>query len=395
MTTQHTPNPALSVLDLSPVSSGSTLADALRNTIHLAQRAEDLGYERYWLAEHHLNPGVVGTSPAVLIGAVATATSRIRVGSGAVQTGHRTSLSIAEEFGVLSALHPGRIDLGLGRSGNRKALAALAAGIAAKREAALAAGETPPARRAPAPTTVRDGVVLPPPYVPTGLFGAPRFQLQMRMLQQANAEAADYGDLVEEILAFLRDDYVSDEGVVASILPGGALGVEVWLLGSTGGETAELAGRLGLPFAANYHVAPAGVFDAVESYRAAFQPSQYLTEPRVIVSADVVVAGTDDEAIEMASPYGAWVRSIRKAEGAIPFPTPAEAVELEWTPEDRVLVQDRLDTQFVGSPATVVARLSALSDATAADELLITTITHDHQDRVRSYELLAKEWSAR
>lgn len=384
---------ALSVLDLTPVPSGSSLSDAVRNTIDLAQHAEQAGYHRYWLAEHHLNPGVVGTAPAVLIGAVAAATTRIRVGSGAVQSGHRTSLSIAEEFGLLSALHPDRIDLGLGRSGNRKALAALAAQIAAKQEAALAAGEAPPAPAPTPPNTVRDGVVVPPPYKPVGLFGSPRFVLQLRLLQQAHAEAADYGDLVEEVLAFLRDDYVSPEGVVAQIIPGGALGVQTWLLGSTGGETAELAGRLGLPFAANYHVSPSGVFDAVEGYRAAFQPSQYLSEPQIIVSADVVVAGSDDEARELASPYGQWVRSIRRAEGAIPFPSPQQAAEFDWTPEDRALVQDRIDTQIVGSPATVVAKLAALRNATGAHELLITTITHDHHDRVRSYELLAKEWS--
>ncbi|MCW2603147.1 MAG: monooxygenase [Pseudonocardiales bacterium] len=384
---------ALSVLDLTPVPSGSSLSDAVRNTIDLAQHAEQAGYRRYWLAEHHLNPGVVGTAPAVLIGAVASATSTIRVGSGAVQSGHRTSLSIAEEFGLLSALHPDRIDLGLGRSGNRKAMAALAAQIAAKQEAARAAGEVAPPPAPTPPTTVRDGVILPPPYRPAGLFGSPRFILQMRLLQQANAEAANYGDLVEEILAFLRDDYVSPEGVVAQIIPGGAKGVETWLLGSTGGETAELAGRLGLPFAANYHVSPSGVFDAVEGYRAAFQPSQYLSEPQIIVSADVVVAGSDDEARELASPYGMWVRSIRRAEGAIPYPTPEQAHAYEWTPEDRALVKDRIDTQIVGSPATVVEKLAALRNATGAHELLITTITHDHHDRVRSYELLAKEWS--
>jgi alkanesulfonate monooxygenase SsuD/methylene tetrahydromethanopterin reductase-like flavin-dependent oxidoreductase (luciferase family) len=384
---------ALSVLDLTPVSSGSSLSDAVRNTIDLARHAEQAGYRRYWLAEHHLNPGVVGTAPAILIGAVASATSTIRVGSGAVQSGHRTSLSIAEEFGLLSALFPNRIDLGLGRSGNRRALGALAAAAAAKQAAALAAGEELPPPPPPAPTVIREGVVLPPPFKSAGIFGSPRFVLQMRLLQQSDATAADYGDLVEEILAFLRDDYVSPEGVVAQIIPGGAQGIETWLLGSTGGETAELAGRLGLPFAANYHVAPSGVFNAVEGYRAAFQPSQYLSEPRVIVSADVVVAGSDDEARELASPYAMWVRSIRRAEGAIPFPTPAEAARFEWTSEDRQLVRDRIDTQIVGSPATVVDKLAALQKATGADELLITTITHDHQDRVRSYELLAKTWS--
>jgi luciferase family oxidoreductase group 1 len=171
--------------------------------------------------------------------------------------------------------------------------------------------------------------------------------------------------------------------------------VQLWILGSSGGESAQVAGSRGLRFAANYHVSPATVLEAVEGYRAAFRPSAELAEPYVSVSADVVVAAHDDDARELAAGYGQWVRSIRTAEGAIRFPTPGEAARFVWTDEDRDLVADRIDTQFVGSAKTVADKLEILQEATGADELIITTITHDHADRVRSYQLLAEEWSAR
>ncbi|GFJ87648.1 LLM class flavin-dependent oxidoreductase [Phytohabitans rumicis] len=167
----------------------------------------------------------------------------------------------------------------------------------------------------------------------------------------------------------------------------------MWILGSSAGQSAQVAGALGLPFAANYHVSPASVLEAVEAYREAFRPG-VLDRPHVLVSADAVVAPDDETARELASPYGLWVRSIRSGQGAPPFPSPAEAAAHAWTDEERELVADRIDTQFVGAPETVAEKLRILRDATGADELLVTTITHDHADRVRSYELLAKEWGA-
>jgi alkanesulfonate monooxygenase SsuD/methylene tetrahydromethanopterin reductase-like flavin-dependent oxidoreductase (luciferase family) len=166
------------------------------------------------------------------------------------------------------------------------------------------------------------------------------------------------------------------------------------VLGSSGASSAVVAGERGLPFAANYHVAPSSVLDAVEGYRSAFVPGA-LDRPRVLVSADVVVADSDAHARELAAGYGLWVRSIRSGEGAIPFPTPGEAARYDWTDADRALVQDRVDTQLVGSPSTVAEQLDVLAAETGADELLITTITHGHADRIRSYELLAHEWAAR
>ncbi|WP_328557585.1 MsnO8 family LLM class oxidoreductase [Streptomyces sp. NBC_00358] len=370
----------LGVLDLVPISSGSTATQALHNSIDLARRAEELGYARYWFAEHHLNPGVAGTSPAVVLALTASATSTIRLGSGAVQLGHRTALSTVEEFGLIDALHPGRLDLGLGRSGGRP--------------------PGGPVTPLPTATPVVDGrtpggLRIPARFSFEHLLGSPRVALQRTLLQQPNAQSQDYGEQIDDVLALLGGTYRSADGVEAHAVPGEGADVEVWILGSSGGQSAEVAGRNGLRFAANYHVSPATVLEAAEGYRAAFQPSDVLDKPYVSVSADVVVAEDDDTARELATGYGLWVRSIRNAEGAIQFPTPDEARAHVWTDADRALVQDRLDTQFVGSPGRVADELARLQEATGADELLITTITHDHADRVRSYELLAEEWRER
>ncbi|MFE1974409.1 LLM class flavin-dependent oxidoreductase [Streptomyces hygroscopicus] len=395
----------LSVLDLVPISSGSTAAEALRNTLDLARRAEEFGYHRYWLAEHHLNRGVAGTSPALIISLVAGATARIRVGSGAVQLGHHTPLSVVEQFGLLDAVHPGRIDLGLGRSGGApRTPAAPAEGAAGVAEGA-GESEEPGTEDAPGKedgpgrtegTFTDSGLYLPPKY--TGfarLLASPRFRLHQALLRQPGATTPEYPDQIDDILALLAGNYRSADGVEAHVVPGEGAAVEVWILGSSGGTSARTAAARGLPFAANYHVSPGTVVGAVEAYRKAFRPSPALAGPRVLVSADVVVAPDDATARRLASGYGLWVRSIRTAEGAIPFPTPEEAARHRWSDEDRALVADRVDTQFVGSPETVVERLEALRAATGADELLITTITHGHEDRVRSYELLADAWAKR
>lgn len=370
----------LAVLDLVPISSGSTAAEALRNSIDLAQRTERFGYARYWFAEHHLNPGVAGTSPAVVLALTASATSTIRLGSGAVQLGHRTALSTVEEFGLIDALHPGRLDLGLGRSGGRPA---------------EHTGDTPPTTTPVIDGRAPNGLRIPPAFSYPRLLGSPRIALQRRLLQQPGAEAQDYGEQIDDILALLRGEYRSADGVEAHAVPGEGADVQVWILGSSGGQSAQVAGRRGVRFAANYHVSPATVLEAAEAYRAAFEPSEVLDKPYVSVSADVVVAEDDATARELATGYGLWVRSIRTAEGAIPFPTPEEARAHIWSDADRDLVTDRVDTQFVGSPAAVADQLEQLQEATGADELLITTITHRHADRVRSYELLAEEWQRR
>lgn len=370
----------LGVLDLVPISSGSTAAEALHRSIDLARHTERFGYARYWFAEHHLNPGVAGTSPAVVLALTASATTTIRIGSGAVQLGHRTALSTVEEFGLIDALHPGRLDLGLGRSAGRPPAV--------------------PAEPARTGTPVVDGYTANGLHIPARfsfahLLGHPRVALQQRLLVLPGSQPQEYGEQVDDVLALLRGEYRSPEGVEAHAVPGEGADVQVWILGSSGGTSAEAAGRNGLRFAANYHVSPASVLEAAEGYRAAFKPSAELDRPYLTVSADVVVAEDDATARELATGYAPWVRSIRTAEGAIPFPSPDEARLLPWTDADRDLVADRVDTQFTGSARTVADHLERLQEATGADELLITTITHDHADRVRSYELLAEEWARR
>src|SRR5450755_202954 len=376
-------NAPLAVLDLVPISSGSTAARALRNSIDLAQQAERLGYARYWFAEHHLNPGVAGTSPAVVLALTAAATSAIRIGSGAVQLGHRTALSTVEEFGLIDALHPGRLDLGLGRSGGKPP------GQGQGRQPELVGPKQVVDGR------TANGLLIPPRFSPERLLRSPRFAMQRGLLQQPDARPQDYGEQVDDILALLRGSYRSADGTEAHIVPGEGAALQVWILGSSGGQSAQVAGANGLRFAANYHVSPATVLEAADGYRAAFRPSAQLDRPYVSVSADVVVAADEATARELATGYGLWVRSIRSGEGAIQFPTPDEARARSWSEADRELVADRVDTQFAGSPAQVADQLEQLRDATGADELIITTITHDHADRVRSYELLAQEWNSR
>ena len=323
----------LAVLDLVPVSSGSSAPEALRNSIDLARRAE--------------------------------------------------------EFGLIDALHPGRIDLGLGRSAGRPPKPGAPA-----REPALV-GASAAQRTAVVDGRTANGLRIPPKFSFAGLLSSPRFVLHQELLQQRKAESQDYAEQIGDILALLAGTYRAANGEEAHIVPGEGADLQLWILGSSGGESAEVAGANGLRFAANYHVSPGTVLEAAEGYRAAFRPSAVLDQPYVTVSADVVVAEDEATARELAAGYGPWVRSIRTAAGAIKFPTPAEARALPWSDADRELVADRVDTQFVGTPGQVVDHLERLRDATGADELVVTTITHDHADRVRSYRLLAEEWARR
>jgi alkanesulfonate monooxygenase SsuD/methylene tetrahydromethanopterin reductase-like flavin-dependent oxidoreductase (luciferase family) len=371
----------LTVLDLVPISSGSTATQAVRNSLDLVRRAEDLGYTRYWFAEHHLNPGVAGTSPVLLLALAAAETSTIRLGSGALQMGHRTALSAVEEFGLLDAWQPGRFDLGLGRSAGQSTVNSLKPVV-------------------DEPDSVPDGfstngLRIPARFNPSALLKSPRIALQKALLTLPQAQPQNYSEQVEDILALIADTYQAANGERAHVVPGAGADLQIWILGSSGGESATAAGKNGLRFAANYHVAPAGVLEAADGYRSAFAPSAGLSKPHLSVSADVVVSDDEATARELAAGYGLWVRSIRTAEGAIPFPTPQQARAHNWSAADRELVADRIETQFLGSPSQVADQLERLRDATAADELIITTITHDHADRVRSYQLLAEEWLRR
>ncbi|KJL29837.1 LLM class flavin-dependent oxidoreductase [Microbacterium oxydans] len=360
----------LAILDLSPFGQGQTPAEGLRASIALAQRAEQLGYARYWLAEHHLNPGVAGAAPHVLLAAIAAATSRIRIGTAATIIGNSTPLQVVEAAGVVAALHPGRLDLGIGRSG------------------ATSSAQTPVFPSRPEDREV-DGLLLPASR--TVAFDAARFAAQARLLGRTPGDADRFEQDVLDILDLISGSYRAPEGVPIHAIPAEGQDIDVWIHGSTAGASAALAGRLGLPFGANYHVAPSFVLDAVAAYREAFRPG-VRTAPSVTVSVDVLVAETDAEAHRLAEGYAPWVHSIRAGDGAIPYPTPADAIANPLDADQLEVVRDRLATRFVGAPEAVAERLDVLRRATGADELLVTTITHDPRDRERSYELLADVW---
>jgi alkanesulfonate monooxygenase SsuD/methylene tetrahydromethanopterin reductase-like flavin-dependent oxidoreductase (luciferase family) len=363
----------LSILDLSPISEGADAATALRNTVDLAQHAEQWGYKRYWVAEHHF-VAVASAQPAVLIGQIASSTSKIRVGAAAVQLGQTTAVAVVESFGILDALHPGRIDLGVGRSGQRR------------REAI---DDTAP--KTALSTEWRDagGVVIPPPFDVSALMRDPRLRAKMSVLQQPEAVAPDFADQVGDILAMI-DGSFSIGDVDAHATPGEGTALTPWVFGSSKGQSAEVAGARGLPFVASYHITPATALDAVDAYRSAFRPSAALAEPYVVVSADVVVAADAETARHLASSYAHWVYSIRAGGGAVPYPNPDSVEPL--SDEQLKIVKDRTATQFVGDADEVADGLENLQRVTGADEIVVTSVTHDHDDRLRSHELLAKRW---
>jgi len=319
----------LSVLDLAPVVSGSTAAEALRNTVDLAQHTERLGYHRFWLAEHHNMPGVASSSPAVLIGRVADATSRLRVGSGGVMLPNHPPLVVAEQFGMLEALHPGRIDLGIGRAPGTDQATARAL------------------RRTTAPLSVDD-------------------------FPQQLAELLDY--------------FTGSAAITAMPAPG--YGPPLWLLGSSG-YSAQVAGVLGLPFAFAHHFSPANTLPALELYRSSFRPSGDLPQPYAMVAVSVIAADTDDDARRLAAPGGLAFLRLRSGRPGL-FPSPEEAAAHPYTPMERAAVEERFSSQVIGGPETVRAQLGELLANTAGDELMITTMVHDHADRLRSYELVAE-----
>ena len=328
----------LSVLDLAPVAAGSTPGEALRATLALARRAEQLGFTRYWVAEHHNMPGIASSAPAVLVGQLAAVTERIRVGSGGVMLPNHTPLVVAEQFGMLEALHPGRIDLGLGR----------------------APGTDPATARA----LRRDAGGL---------------------------SAEDFPQQLAELRAFFSGGFPESHpyrGITA--VPALGYPPEVWLLGSSG-YSAQVAGLLGLPFAFAHHFSAHNTLPALELYRSRFTPngqSGALEQPYAIVAAAVLVADTDERARYLAGSAGlSWLRLRAGRPG--PTPTPQEAERYPYQPHEQAVVDERLSTMVVGSPQTVRQGLLELLEATRADELMVTTSTHDPADRLHSFDLLA------
>lgn len=363
------PKAPLSILDLAPISAGSDAQTALRNTVDLARHAEQWGYQRYWVAEHHF-VSVASSSPAVLVGQIAAATERIRVGTAAVQLGHTTAVAVVESFGTLAAFYPDRIDLGVGRSGQKRA---------------EAVRDKPREPRPPRRWHEIDGVVIPTPYDVSALMRDPQLRSRMAVLQQPEALTPDFAEQVDDILAMLAGRYE-----VGTAVPGAGADLTPWVFGSSKGQSARVAAARGLPFVASYHITPATALEAIELYRNGFTPSEALSEPYVAVSADVVVADDEATARHLASSYGHWVYSVRAGGGAMPYPDPADCGPL--SDEQLGVVRDRIATQFVGDPDQVATRLEALQRVSRADELVITSVTHRHADRLRSHQLLAERW---
>jgi alkanesulfonate monooxygenase SsuD/methylene tetrahydromethanopterin reductase-like flavin-dependent oxidoreductase (luciferase family) len=371
---RRTMNVPLSILDLAPISAGSDAATALRNTIDLAQHAEQWGFSRFWIAEHHF-VGVASSAPAVLIGQIAAATNKIRVGAAAVQLSHTTAAAVVESFGMLEAFFPGRIDLGVGRGQRRDT------GFKPKQPSAK--------NRPPRQWREVDGVVIPLPFDLRGLLDKDRVQATMGILQQPDAVTPDFADQLGDIIAMLDGSY-EVEGFDVHAVPGERSGLTPWVFGSTRGQSARQAGAQGLPFVASYHITPATALEAIDAYRETFVPSATLQRPYVVVSADIVVADDSATARKLAAGYGHWVYSIRTGVGAVPYPAPDDCRLL--ADEQLPVVKDRLETQFVGDPDEVAERLSALQRLTGADELVVTSVTHSHEDRLRSHQLIAQRW---
>ncbi len=327
----------LSILDLAPVPSGSTVGDALRNSIDLVGRVEALGYNRYWVAEHHNMPGIASSSPAVLLAHLAMASSTIRLGSGGVMLPNHAPLAIAEQFGMLEAVHSGRIDLGLGR----------------------------------APGTD---------------------QLTARALRGTRlAESDDFPQRFAELRAFFEGTFPDDHPYARiQAVPGLGNQPAYWLLGSSD-FGAQMAGQLGLPFTFAHHFATGGTDIALDAYRSSFTPSLTLSHPYSMIGVSVVCAESESHArfLAGASALGfLWLRMGRPSR----MPTPEEARDYPYSVQERAFVEQRLRSAVIGTPLQVREQLEQLAQTYEVSELMITTAVHSHADRVRSFELLADAW---
>jgi luciferase family oxidoreductase group 1 len=322
----------LSVLDLAPIVAGSDAAQALRNSLDLAQHAEAWGYRRFWVAEHHNMEGVASSATAVLLAHLAAGTRSIRVGSGGVMLPNHAPLVIAEQFGTLASLHPGRIDLGLGR----------------------------------APGTDR---------------------LTMQALRRHLAGPEDrFPQDVVEVMAYLGEPR-ADMQVRA--VPGVGTQVPVWLLGSSL-YSAQLAAHLGLPFAFASHFAPDMLLQALEIYRATYQPSARWPAPYAMVGVNVVCADSDDEAEMLATSLQQRFLGMQRGQrGLLPRPVTPAVMATMWNAQERAGVERMLAASAVGSAATVRRQLESIIEQTGANELIVAGAIHDHGARLRSYQLLA------
>ena len=320
----------LSVLDLAPIAEGSDAAHALRNTVDLARHAERWGYNRYWLAEHHGMPGIASAATAVVIGQVAAATSTIRVGAGGIMLPNHSPLVIAEQFGTLESLYPGRIDLGLGRAPGSD-------------------------------------------------------QTVARALRRDPLAAEAFPDDVAELLSYFHP---AEAGQVVRAVPGAGLDVPVWILGSSL-FGAQLAAAFGLPYAFASHFAPRLLSQAMETYRANFRPSARLARPYVMLGVNVFAADSDAEARRLFTSLQQAFVNLRRGHPG-PLPPPVDDFDERLTPMDRLGISEMLACTIAGSSETVQTGIARFVAATGADELMVTSQIFDHAARLRSYELTAQ-----
>jgi len=325
----------LSVLDLAPVGEGTTPAEALRASLRLVQQVERLGYHRYWVAEHHNMPGIASSAPAVLLAHLASVTERIRLGSGGVMLPNHAPLVIAEQFGMLEALHPGRIDLGIGRAPGTDQLtaAALRRSIGGRQEPELT-------------------------------------------------------ELLGELLDFFNGTFPGDHPYRRiTAVPGLGYQPAIWLLGSSD-YSARLAGLLGLPFSFAHHFSAANTMPAIEVYRSSFRPSPVLDEPYLMLGVAVTCADTHERAQWLSKPSSVGFLRLRQGRPA-PYPRPESVEDVVFTPTEQQAIEAWSASRIVGDPSEVVEALRALAERTGADELMVTTLVHGHDDRLESYRLLA------
>ena len=323
--------PAFSVLELCPIVQGGSASLALRNAVDLAQHAERWGYRRIWLAEHHNMPGIASAATAVVIGHVAGGTSRIRVGAGGIMLPNHSPLVIAEQFGTLEALYPGRIDLGLGRAPGTDLVTARA----------------------------------------------------LRRDLVRNAES--FPDDVVELLSYFNEP-TPDQRVRA--VPGAGLSVPIWILGSSL-FGAELAATLGLPYAFASHFAPDHLDDAIQIYRRNFRPSPSLKEPYLMLGINVTAADSDREANRLLTSLQQAFLSMRRG-APCPLPPPVDTMDRLWSDLERAQVEHVFRLSVVGSPATARRGLQSFIDRTRPEELMVTAMIFDHAARLRSFEIVAE-----
>ena len=319
----------LSVLDLAFVPQGSIPADALRNSLDLAQHVERWGYHRFWLAEHHNMVGIASAATSVVIGHVAGGTKTIRVGSGGIMLPNHSPIVIAEQFGTLESLYPGRIDLGLGR----------------------------------APGTD---------------------QRTLRALRRDPTASDSFPQDVRELQAFLGP---LQPGQTVQAVPGTGLNVPIWILGSSL-FGAQLAAEMGLPYAFASHFAPDALMQALQIYRSEFKPSAQLTRPYAMVGVNVIAAETDAEARRLfTSAQQAFTNAFRGTRRQLQ--PPIDDIETYWSPMEKLQASSMLACSFVGSPQTIQRGLESFTEQTGADELMVASAIYDHSARLRSYEILA------